>query len=55
LCGLFVNAGYLTVIKADYRRNRFTVQTPNEEIKTEFEEVAAYRKLSSEMLQDMLI
>lgn len=55
LWGLFVNAGYLTVTMKDYKRNRFTVRIPNEEIKTEFEEVvSAYTKLSSEMLQEML-
>ena len=55
LWGLFVNAGYLTVIKEDYIRNRFTVQIPNEEVRSEFKlVVSAYTKLSSEMLQDML-
>ena len=55
LWGLFVNAGYLTVIKEDYRRNRFTVSLPNEEVRTEFKlVVSAYTKLSSEMLQEML-
>jgi len=55
LWGLFVNAGYLTVTKEDYRRNRFTVRLPNEEVRAEFKVVvAAYTKLSSEMLQDML-
>lgn len=56
LWGLFVNAGYLTVTQKDFRRNRFVVRVPNEEIKTEFEEiVSAYTKLSSLLLQDMLM
>ena len=55
LWGLFVNAGYLTVINADYMRNRFTIRIPNKEVRSEFEEVvSAYTKLSSEMLQEML-
>ena len=55
LWGLFVNAGYLTVIKEDYKRRRFTVRIPNEEVTTEFSEiVSAFTKLSSEMLQEML-
>lgn len=56
LWGLFVNAGYLTVTKEDYELNSFTVRIPNKEIKTEFQEVVgAYTKLSSQLLQDMLI
>lgn len=55
LWGLFVNAGYLTVTNANYKRNRFTVRIPNEEIRTEFEElVSVYTKLSNDMLHDML-
>ena len=55
LWGLFVNAGYLTVIHEDYDLNIFTVRIPNEEIKTEFQEiVGAYTKLSSQLLKDML-
>jgi len=56
LWGLLVNAGYLTVIDADYRLRRFTVRIPNEEIKHEFELIVSdYTKLSSEMLQDMFL
>jgi len=56
LWGLFVNAGYLTVTKVDYRLYLFTVRIPNEEIATEFQTiVSAYAKLSSELLQQMLI
>ena len=56
LWGLFVNAGYLTVTKEDYLLNSFTVRIPNEEIKTEFQDiVGTYTKLSSQLLQDMLI
>ncbi|MCL2866075.1 MAG: ATP-binding protein [Lachnospiraceae bacterium] len=56
LWGLFVNAGYLTVSHQDYELNNFTVCIPNKEIKTEFQEiVSAYTKLSSDMLQEMLI
>jgi len=54
LWGLFVNAGYLTVIHEDYRRNRFTLRIPNEEIKSEFEGlVSTYTKLSDDRLKDM--
>ena len=56
LWGLFVNAGYLTVIHEDYILNSFTVRIPNEEIQTEFQDiVGTYTKLSSQLLQDMLI
>jgi len=56
LWGLFVNAGYLTVTYQDYELNNFTVRIPNKEIKTEFQDiVSAYTKLSSQMLQEMLI
>ena len=56
LWGLFVNAGYLTVTHQDYILNRFIVRIPNEEIKSEFEEiVSAYTRLSSQTLQDMLV
>jgi len=56
LWGLFVNAGYLTVLHEDYRMHRLTVRIPNEEIKSEFEEIVSdYTKLSSDMLQEMLI
>lgn len=56
LWGLFVNAGYLTVTKEDYVLNSFVVRIPNEEIKTEFKEiVGSYTRLSSQLLQDMLI
>ena len=56
LWGLFVNAGYLTVIHADYDLNTFVVRIPNQEIKTEFQEiVSAYIKLSSQLLKDMLL
>ena len=56
LWGLFVNAGYLTVIHEDYELNSFVVRIPNEEIKTEFQEiVGAYTKLSSQLLKEMLI
>jgi len=39
LWGLLVNAGYLTVVKADYKWNRFICHLPNEESRKEFEEV----------------
>jgi hypothetical protein len=56
LWGLFVNAGYLTVTHEDYDLYSFVVRIPNEEIKTEFQEiVGAYTKLSSQLLQDMLM
>jgi len=56
LWGLLVNAGYLTVIHADYHLRRFTVRIPNEEIKREFELIVSdYTKLSSELLQDMFL
>ena len=56
LWGLFVNAGYLTVLHGDDKLNRFTIRIPNEEIKTEFVEiVSTYTKLSSQLLQDMLV
>jgi len=55
LWGLFVNAGYLTVISEDYAFYSFVVRIPNDEIKTEFKEiVGAYTKLSSQLLKDML-
>jgi len=55
LWGLFVNAGYLTVMSEDYQFNSFVVRIPNEEIKTEFQEiVGAYTKISSQLLKDML-
>jgi len=56
LWGLFVNSGYLTVTQVDYQLNLFTVQIPNEEIITEFRTiVSSYTKLSSQLLQEMLI
>jgi len=56
LWGLLVNAGYLTVIDEDYELNRFTVRIPNREIVTEFKEIVSeYTKLSSQMLQEMLV
>ena len=56
LWGLFINAGYLTVIHADYQSNRFTIRMPNEEIKTEFESlVSTYTRLSDNRLKNMLI
>ncbi|MCL1989872.1 MAG: ATP-binding protein [Defluviitaleaceae bacterium] len=55
LWGLFVNAGYLTVTNEDYVFNSFVIRIPNEEIKTEFQEiVGAYTKLASQLLKDML-
>ena len=55
LWGLLVNAGYLTITSADYRRKLFAVRIPNEEIIEEFEKiVSAYTKLSGELLQEML-
>ena len=56
LWGLFVNAGYLTVIHEDYELNRFTIRIPNREIVTEFKEIVSeYTKLSSQMLMEMLV
>lgn len=56
LWGLLVNVGYLTVTHENYELYRFTARIPNEEIKREFENiVSAYTKLSSQLLQDMLI
>jgi len=56
LWGLFVNAGYLTVTNVDYELERFTVRIPNKEIISEFKKiVSAHTKLSSEMLQEMLV
>ena len=56
LWGLFVNAGYLSVVDFNYEYNLFTVKIPNKEIETEFKQiVSAYTKLSSQTLQNMLI
>ena len=56
LWGLLVNAGYLTVTHVDYKLKLYTVRIPNEEIKGEFELIVGdYTKLSSDMLQNMLI
>ena len=56
LWGLFVNAGYLTVTDVDYRLKRFTVRIPNDEIVDEFKGiVSAHAKLSSDLLQEMLV
>ena len=54
LWGLFINAGYLTVVHADRQSNRFTIRMPNQEIKTEFESlVSTYTKLSDNRLKNM--
>jgi len=56
LWGLLVNAGYLTVTRVDYQINGFTVRIPNREIVDEFKGVvSAHAKLSSELLQEMLM
>lgn len=55
LWGLFVNAGYLTVIHEDYELDIFTVRIPNAEIKSEFEDiVSAYTQLSGKSLKSMM-
>ena len=56
LWGLFVNAGYLTVIDVDYELGLFTVRVPNKEIVSEFKGiVSAHAKLSSDLLLRMLV
>jgi len=56
LWGLFVNAGYLTVIDEDYEYDLLTVKIPNKEITKEFKKiVSGYTKLTNKRLQDMLM
>jgi len=56
LWGLFVNAGYLTVIHEDYELEILTIKIPNNEIRSEFRKlVSTYTELSNERLQSMRI
>jgi len=55
LWGLFINAGYLTVIHEDLEFDLLTVRIPNKEVAGEFRNlVSHYTKLSSQKLQEML-
>ncbi|MCL2865141.1 MAG: AAA family ATPase [Lachnospiraceae bacterium] len=55
LWGLLVNAGYLTIINADFEYELFTVRIPNREVMTELRKIVSdYTKLSAQSLQKML-
>jgi len=56
LWGLFVNAGYLTVVYEDFEFGTLTVKIPNNEVLGEFRNIVGqYTRLSSQRLQNMLI
>jgi len=56
LWGLFINAGYLTVIHEDFEFDLLTVKIPNKEINGEFQKIVGkYTGLSSQSLINMLV